>query len=48
MQELLAAVAQRDDDEAERLAQLLSAADEPALVELCAGSRLSAAKAVFP
>jgi HEAT repeat protein len=34
MQELLAAVAQRDDDEAERLAQLLSAADEPALVEL--------------
>ncbi len=34
MQELLAAVARQEDEEAERLAQLLTAADEPALVEL--------------
>ena len=34
MQELLAAVARQDDDEAERLAQLLTAADEPALLAL--------------
>jgi HEAT repeat protein len=34
MQELLAAVARRDDEEAERQAQLLTVADEPALLEL--------------
>jgi HEAT repeat protein len=34
LDELLAAVARQDDDEAERLALLLSAADEPALQEL--------------
>ena len=34
MQELLAAVAQQDDEEAERQAQLLTAADEPALLGL--------------
>lgn len=34
MQELLAAIARQDDEEAERLAQLLAPADEPALLEL--------------
>jgi HEAT repeat protein len=34
MQELLAAVARQDDEEAERLAQLLTLTDEPALLEL--------------
>jgi HEAT repeat protein len=38
MQELLAAVARQDDEEAERLAQLLTAEDEPALVELLAST----------
>jgi HEAT repeat protein len=36
MQELLAAVAQGDDEEAERLAQQLTPADEPLLLALCA------------
>ncbi len=34
MQELLAAIARQDDEEAERLAQLLEPADEPVLLEL--------------
>ena len=34
MQELLAAIARQDDEEAERLAQLLAPADEPTLLEL--------------
>jgi HEAT repeat protein len=34
MQELLAAIARQDDEEAERQAQLLAPADEPALLEL--------------
>ncbi len=38
MQQLLAAVAQRDDEDAERQALLLTAADEPALLALSAGS----------
>lgn len=38
MQELLAAVARQDDEEAERLALLLTAADEPALLELLAST----------
>ena len=38
MQELLAAVARQDDGEAERLALLLTAADEPALLELLAST----------
>jgi HEAT repeat protein len=38
MHELLAAVARRDDEEAERLAQMLTTADEPRLLELSASS----------
>jgi HEAT repeat protein len=34
MQEMLAAIAQQDDEDAERLAQLLTPADEPALLDL--------------
>lgn len=37
MQELLAAIARQDDEESERHALLLTAADEPALLELLAG-----------
>lgn len=38
LNELLAAVARRDDEEAERLALRLTAADEPALLELLRGA----------
>ena len=38
MQELLAAVARQDDEEAERMALLLTVADEPALLELSASA----------
>ena len=43
MQELLAAIARQDDEEAERLAQLLAPADEPALLEALASGKLRAA-----